>query len=70
MDTKDLINGILIRRGQRLRACSTCSPQYGELGNWYITDSGWRVVASHVDISALAEELGLEPASAIKTVRF
>ncbi len=64
---KRRINRRLAEKGECLRKCSSRSPWWNELGNYYITEMNTtRVIKRDVDLEALAREDGaMKPGEAI-----
>lgn len=45
--------------GLTLHRCPTVSSWFRELGRYYLADAAWNIVATHVDLEALAREHGV-----------
>ena len=56
---KRRLNRRLVEKGECLRKCSSRSPWWSELGNYYIAEMNTtRVIQADVDLEALAREEG------------
>jgi len=56
---KGRLNRRLVEKGECLRKCSSNSPWWNELGNYYIAEINTEnVLQAHVDLEALARKKG------------